>query len=470
MAETNCLKAKCLMSWNDASAACGGILLRGRVGEGFRSLSLDSRQVKAGGLFVALKGEHVDGYTFCKDALAHGASGLLVERVDNELLQDAEQHAAAVIKVGDALKALQALAATYIAAFPGLVRIGITGSVGKTTTKEICAAIFAAHYGKEQVFMTPGNMNSETGLPQAAFLLNAGHKVAIFEMATDHPGEMASLAHIVRPFFALITMIGTAHIERFGTKQAILEEKKQIFSCFTGNETALLPADDPFISELVKGIKGKIIVYPDGLALEAADKGIEGTLVTWEGKQALLRLPGKHCLRDAVAAAAIARAAGLSTGEILEGFAGVRPVEGRSHVVPLRMRNGKRVTLVRDYYNSNPDSAAAALDFCDGLDARSAGFKRRIYVLGSMKELGATSPSAHKALVERALKSKAVAVLLFGPEFEDFGDCFHTNAMDDLKQKLAAIVSDGDLVLLKASRACAFEKLDALFTEAADAA
>jgi len=457
----------CLMSFSDLSHSLGGRLFAGEGKQaaeirawGFSSVSIDSRTVEEGALFVALKGAAMDGHRFVDAAFKAGASGAVVAF---SALKDpglglralARKWDRVLVAVEDTLKALQAAAAAYLNRFSKLVKIGITGSAGKTTTKEIAAAIISQ---EKSVVMNKGNLNSETGLPLSVFEVRPHHEVGIFEAGMNRRGEIAELAKVLRPDYALITNIGSAHIGVFGSRQAIAEEKKQIFAEFSGGNTALIPEDDEFRDFLAEGVRGRTVFYGESSlpALGAVkDFGLDGTEIVWEGNTVRFGLPGKFNLSNALAAAALAREIPVNAASIRRGLESVKPIFGRGEILR------GRTVLIRDCYNSNPESSCQALDFCDGLEWNG----RRVYVMGSMLELGGASGEAHAALGRRLRSCRADMVFLFGEEIRPALDplegrpSFYTCDREELARKLDGYVRDGDLVLLKASRGCELETL-----------
>jgi UDP-N-acetylmuramoyl-tripeptide--D-alanyl-D-alanine ligase len=345
--------------------------------------------------------------------------------------------------------------------------VGITGSSGKTTTKEIAAAMIGS---EKKVVINPGNLNSDTGLPLAVFGVRPWHEVGIFEMGMNRRGEIAELTRVLKPRIALITNIGSAHIGILGTREAIAQEKKMIFSELSGAELALIPEDDAYAAFLAEGVRGQCRFYGNRSISELGGTrslGLGGTEIIWEGVPVSFALPGKHNIKDALAAAAIAREVPVSSAGIRAGLASVRPLFGRSEII-----RGP-VTVIRDCYNANPESMEEALSFCDDLDWPG----RRIYVTGSMLELGARSAEAHRDLGRLLARSRADMVFLFGAEMEaaipvlEQGGArgvrfFHTNDIDELARRLATCARSGDLVLLKGSRGCALEGLSDVFTAA----
>jgi UDP-N-acetylmuramoyl-tripeptide--D-alanyl-D-alanine ligase len=464
--------AEILMRFEAARQALGGRCLdfrRDAGAGGFSSVHIDSREVAAGGLFVALAGSARDGNRFAGAAFKAGASAAIVaERALEDpslaLAEEARSAGAVLFVLGDTLRGLQDLAAAYLAQFPALLRVGITGSSGKTTTRHIAAAIAGQ---EKSVAMSSGNLNSETGLPLAVFTVRRHHEVGIFEMGMNRRGEIRELARVLKPAIALITNIGTAHIGILGSKTAILEEKKAIFSEFTGTELALIPADESCREELAEGLAGRVFFY--GAASypelgEVRDLGLEGTEMIWEGNAVRFGLTGKHNVRNALAAIAIARAIPVGPAAIREGLASVKPLFGRGEI----LRGA--VTVIRDCYNANPESTAAAIAFCDDL----AWSGRKLYVIGAMLELGDSSGAAHRSIGSRLAASRADRIFLYGAEtegaleaLEGVPGVFHTNAMETLAGELRGYVHPGDLVLLKGSRGCALERLSGVLTGAA---
>jgi UDP-N-acetylmuramoyl-tripeptide--D-alanyl-D-alanine ligase len=464
-----------LMSFSNLSRALGASLFAGEgkqagQDEGFSSVAIDSRTVRPGALFVALRGSVLDGHRFVEAAFEAGASAAIVaasalQNPDLALTKLAKKWNRVLIAVEDTLKALQNVAGTYLKQFSNLIRIGITGSSGKTTTKEIAAAIIGQ---EKSVVMNKGNLNSETGLPLSVFDVRPHHQVGIFEAGMNRPGEIAELAGVLDPSLALITNIGSAHIGILGSRQAIAEEKKKIFSQFTGENTALIPDSDDYRDFLAKGVNGRVVLYgPSSLGALSAhgplggikDMGLHGTEIVWEGEAVRFGLPGKFNLANAFAAIALALEMRVTASSIRCGLESVKPLFGRGEILY------GRVTVIRDCYNANPESVEEALDFCDSLEWSG----RKIYVIGSMLELGDSSEKAHADLGRRLLSCKAGAVFLFGGEMQAAADIIkkeggdllflHTKDRDGLSLAVEGCVKSGDLVLLKGSRGCELETL-----------
>jgi UDP-N-acetylmuramoyl-tripeptide--D-alanyl-D-alanine ligase len=451
-----------LMSFSELSHAIGAQLFagEGKQGEGFSSVVIDSRAVNSRALFVALRGSALDGHRFVDAAFRAGASGAMValsSLADQSLSlsSTARSWNRVLIAVEDTLKGLQDAARVYLKQFKNLIRIGITGSTGKTTTKEIAAAIMGQ---EKSVVMNKVNLNSETGLPLSVFDVKSHHEVGVFEAGMNRPGEIAELARVLNPDLALITNIGSAHIGILGSRKEIAKEKKKIFSEFTGANTALIPAEDDFRDFLAEDIRGRAVFYGasslPGLG-GVKSLGLEGTEIVWEGGAAGFGLPGKFNLSNALAAIALAMEIPVSPASVRRGLESVKPLFGRGEILY------GRTTLIRDCYNSNPESSASALDFCDSLEWPG----RRVYVLGSMLELGENSAEAHAALGRRLASSRGDMIFLFGDEIRPAADAlgnipfFYSSDKDELSLAIEKYAKEGDLVLLKGSRGCELETL-----------
>jgi len=455
----------------EALAIIGGVgiqaRLLGNAGAVYSRASLDSRKAGEGSLFAAFAGEKSDGHDFALAALAAGCPVLLLEEAAfaarPAIASALAAGKAAALLVPSVLPAFQALARAKRLRHPGLLRVGITGSSGKTTTKEIVASILS-RAGK--VAMNPGNLNSDQGLALSLFGIEGDEKFGVFEMGMNRRGEMDELAAMYEPDLALITNVGTAHIGILGSRQAIAEEKKRIFSRFDGRQIGFLREDEEFGAFLAEAVKGEIVKY--GLRSTAGfagaeDLGLDGWAIDWEGLHVRFPLVGRHNLDNALAALALSARMGIRAEDAAAGLEAVRPLFGRSEIL-----RGP-VTVVRDCYNANPESVEAAMGFCDALSWKG----RRAYVLGSMLELGPESEAAHRRVGAVAAASRADALFFFGEETrvsweaaraEGFsGFIAHEDEMDALRSSLSSWRRDGDLVLLKASRGMALERvLDAI--------
>lgn len=443
-----------LMSFKDAARTLD-CRLEDVCDGGFDSVSIDSREAGPKSLFVALSGEQTDGHRFVSGAFERGAVCAVVQKAkihEFKLEQSAADYRALLLPVENTLAALQKLAAAYLDGFPRLLKIGITGSSGKTTTKEIALSICGI---EKKTVANKGNFNSETGLPLSVFEVRAEHEIGIFEAGMNRKGEIAELAGVLRPHIALITNTGNAHVGKIGSRREIALEKKAIFSAFTGTETAVIEADGEFADLLADGVNGRVVRYPDR-PFSSGPPGLHGREVCIGNRTARFALPGEHNLRNLFAALAVARAAGISDEAAALGTALVRPLFGRGEIIE------GDVTVVRDCYNANPESAAAAVELCDSAEWSGP----RIYVIGSMLELGAASEEAHRELGRVLARSKAGFVFLFGAETAPAVEilaasgksCAHTSDMNELRAMLRLRAAPGSLILLKGSRGCALER------------
>ena len=429
------------------------------------SVAIDSRKATRGALFVALPGARTDGHEHVADAVRRGARCLLVRRDRQQLVRERlaaaglRPEAVAVVAVDDTLAGLQDLAARHLAGLTGMVRIGVTGSSGKTTTKEAIGSILT---GAAATAISEGNLNSESGLPLA--LLSAGpeHRYGVFELAVDHPGEMDTLAGMLRPELAVITNIGSAHGEQLGSRDGIAAEKKKIFARFEGRETAFVWEEDDYREFLSRDVKGKVLTFGERSTpgfRGSVDLGLDGSAIDWEGLRVHFPLFGRHNLANALAAIAVAVELGIAPDLIRSGLERVRPLFGRSQVV-----RGD-FTLLVDCYNSNPESLSAALRFVAQVPWRG----RRVAVLGSMLELGAASGTAHDEAGRWLCASGLERIFLFGDEMKaSEGVCralcperlaLWTADIDRLIDAVRSQVRSGDLVLIKGSRGMALERL-----------
>jgi UDP-N-acetylmuramoyl-tripeptide--D-alanyl-D-alanine ligase len=445
-------------------AAAGQRLTAPARQEAVTSVCVDSRRAAPGCLFVALPGERTDGHEFLREAASAGALALLISRAQagrrsDELADLAIRHGVGIIAVPDTLAALQGLARHHMRKLAGVTKIGVTGSNGKTTTKEIIGALLSR---SAATAVNEGNLNSEIGLPLACFSVTESHRFAVLEMGMNHRGEMEVLADIVRPDLGLVTNIGTAHIGLLGSQEEIAKEKKKIFAHYDGKQTAFLPEDEPFRAFLAEGTRGKILFYgprstPGYGGSESL--GLGGTLIHWEGFRIRFPLFGPHNLANAIGAISVARELGVPNAEIRDGLEAVTPLFGRSQIV------SGPVTVIVDCYNANPDSMSAALSFVEQLPWTG----RKIAVLGGMRELGAESTAAHRALGEQLRGTGLDIVYLFGEEMKPAWEVvaaspvrsrvmWHVD-LDALGGRVQSTVREGDLVILKGSRGLELERL-----------
>ncbi|GAB1457223.1 MAG: UDP-N-acetylmuramoyl-tripeptide--D-alanyl-D-alanine ligase [Spirochaetia bacterium] len=441
--------------------AAGGELVNGSNAL-IERVETDSRNAGAGSLFVALAGERSNGHDYARKAADSGASALLVS---STWWSGAGRAALSglpcpVIVVPDTLAALQKAATAWRSRFPSLVRFGVTGSAGKTSVKELLATIVGV---SRRTVKNPGNLNSDIGLPASIFLIRPEHEAAVFEMGINRPGEMDVLASIYEPDCALISNIGSAHVGVLGgTREAIAAQKKRIASRFNGTQSLVVWEDDDYKDALFTDLRGKAVTYgprsDDGFE-GARDLGFDGWSIRYRGVDTRLRLPGAHNLLNALCAIRAATLYGASAHDVASGLESVVPLSGRTSIT-----RGE-YTIVDDCYNANAESALAALGFCDSVD----GSFRRIYVLGSMKELGDESRASHRKVGSAAAGSSADILVFYGEEARDAYEAAvesgsgkeirHFDSYDELEESVVATVQAGDMVLVKASRSLELERL-----------
>lgn len=432
----------------------------------FAGVSIDTRTLPANALFFALRGEHTDGHAYVDKAASLGAAGAVVDRVTDSRVPQ--------IEVADTTAALQRAGAAWRQAFPGTV-VGITGSNGKTSVKEMLASIL-----REQAptLATQGNLNNHLGVPLTLLRLTAGFETAVIEMGASHGGEIAMLCELARPKIGLVTNAGLAHLEGFGSREAVAAAKGELYAHLPDDGIAIINADDAFSeqwSARAAHCQRLYFAYDDAAAEIHArdvvfdDAGGRFTLVTPAGSCAVeLALPGEHSIRNALAAAAAAAALGVPVKTIAAGLAGVSAVGGR-----LAARPAQGARLIDDSYNANPASLDAALAWL----ARQEG--PRWLVLGDMAELGAAADDAHRRAGEQARQAgverlwatgdkSRIAVEAFGNGGEWFADHHELNAA--LLQALDAAQAL-PFVLVKGSRSARMDRVvDALTADCATAA
>jgi UDP-N-acetylmuramoyl-tripeptide--D-alanyl-D-alanine ligase len=423
----------------------------------FSAVSTDTRALGPGALFVALKGPNFDGHEFVPAAQANGAVAALVER---ELALDLPQ-----VVAGDSLEALSAFARDWRSRL-SIPVIGITGSNGKTTTKEITAAILGP---LGSALVTRGNLNNHIGVPLTLLGLEPSHRYAVIEMGANHLREIAHLASLAQPTIGLVTNAGAAHLEGFGSLDGVAQGKGELFRALQADGTAVINADDRYLDfwrdlrgcerVLTFGLEGPSDFTARAVRNISDENGFrfEFELVTPAGTApATLKLAGMHNLRNALGAAAATFAAGATLQQIVQGLSNMKPVSGRLELKPAL----HGAYLIDDSYNANPSSVKAGIDSLRGFSGE------RWLILGEMRELGATSDELH-AEVGRYARSAGIARLFgvgegarhateaFGKEaqwFESVGALIDA-ARSDLKQNI--------VVLIKGSRSNRLERVAA---------
>ena len=421
-------------------------------------VSTDSRTLKPGELFVALRGENFDGHNFIESAANSGAAGAIIQfdwkgAVPNDF---------ALIRAQDTLLAYQELAANYRRSL-SLKVVAITGSNGKTSTKDFAAAVLGRRF---RVTKTEGNFNNHIGLPRTILEASSRGEVAVWEIGMNHPGEVAALARIAMPDVGIITNIGVAHIEFMGSREAIAAEKGTLAEAVGAQGTVILNADDPFTKSIAMRARGKLLLAGISAGtiraseISQSESGIDFTILEGAHRcRAQLPVPGLHMVQNALLAVAAGRVFGLSLEDCAAGLVAAPLAKAR-----LQIKEVQGVHFLDDSYNANPDSMKAALRTLVELDADG----KRVAVLGEMRELGAESEHGHREVGETAAALKVDYLITIGDvaatiakAAEDAGleKSVAVQSTSEAAELLGEIALPGDLVLIKGSRAARTEEV-----------
>jgi UDP-N-acetylmuramoyl-tripeptide--D-alanyl-D-alanine ligase len=446
------------LSLAQIAAFAGGSIASGNAEKMVSRVSTDSRTLQAGDLFVPLRGENFDGHKFIQQAAERGAAGAMVE----ESWSGNAPENFALIRVADTLVGYQTLAANYRASLP-LKVVAITGSNGKTSTKDFVAATLARKF---RVTKTEGNFNNHVGLPQTMLAANRADEIAVWEIGMNHPGEIAALAKLAAPDVAIITNVGVAHIEFMGSREAIAQEKGALAEAVASNGTLILNADDGFSESIAKRTGAKIVLAGiDNGSVRATDitqhsTGSEFTILEGAHRcRAQLPVPGIHMVQNAMLAVAAGRVFGLSLEECAVGLASTPLTKAR-----LQIREIAGIQFIDDSYNANPDSMKAALRTLVELDSDG----RRIAVLGEMGELGAESERGHRDVGEEAAALRIDELIAVGPigaaiaRAAEKAGLEKSRAVDSPREAAELLEKNtepGDLVLIKGSRSARMERV-----------
>jgi UDP-N-acetylmuramoyl-tripeptide--D-alanyl-D-alanine ligase len=422
--------------------------------QAFSGVAIDSRQVQPGDLFIALPGEHRHGQEFIADAVSRGATGVLAQLQPPDLPEEI-----AFFEVDDTLAALQRLAAYWRGKHRVKV-VGITGSVGKTTCKELTAAVLSCGY---QVLKSEANLNTEIGLPLTLLRLRPEHEQVVLEMGMYSLGEIRLLCEMARPQMGVVTNVGPIHLERLGTLEAIANAKAELVESLPSDGWAILNGDDPLVAPMAERTTAHVVLFG-----ESPQCSVQGTILSTSGLEGIsfrltcgdesadvsAPLPGRHNLYNALAAAAVGLADGLSLQEVAAALAAAD--------VPLRLRTltgPHGSTILDDAYNASPTSMLAALDLLAELPGR------RLALLGDMMELGSFEEEGHRLVGERAARTTHVLYTLgergriIGEAAQEAGHP-EVHSLPSKEEAAAAIretLREGDHLLVKASRVMALE-------------
>jgi UDP-N-acetylmuramoyl-tripeptide--D-alanyl-D-alanine ligase len=456
------------MAWTleEIVSATGGKVEGRSKASRFDEIVTDSSKVKTGSVFVALKGERFDGHRFVKDAINRGAGCLVV----HEALRAADLRSVTAVKVSDTLRALGDLAHFRSEQYAPKV-LAITGSNGKTTTKEMLAAILQRASLNRQplkgrVLKTQGNFNNLVGLPLTLLRLRKRHRVVIVEMGTNRPGEIGRLAEIAAPDVAIITSVAPAHLEGLNSLAGVAKEKGALFSGMRAGGTIVVNLDDPWVRRLGQRFSGKKVTYGQRGQIRAdsgslLDSGAMRFTLRAGHQQTQVRLNfvGQHNIANALGAAAMAYSLGISLPTIRRGLESVKPYSMR-----MQLEKWRGIGIINDAYNANPASMIAAIKTLAQINSRG----ERIAVLGDMFELGKQSQREHLRLGSHLAQAGLDCAYLLGKRAPDIRKGALRGGMkpnqvivgeshSDIGQRLRAHLKKGDWLLIKGSRGMKME-------------
>jgi UDP-N-acetylmuramoyl-tripeptide--D-alanyl-D-alanine ligase len=438
------------LTFNELVEAIDGeVLLEGE--KLFNNICTDTRKIEKNDIFLALKGENFNGNQYAKDALEKGASIAIVDEICFEI----DEIKGTVIKVTNTYDALLLLAKYYRKKL-GVKVVGITGSTGKTSTKDLVAAFLSEKY---KVFKTKGNFNNHIGLPLMILSLDASVEVAVLELGMSNLGEIHTLADCARPDIALITNIGLSHIENLKTRENILKAKLEIIDFFNRDNVLIVNGEDEYLKKLNAETFEVIKTgYEDGNRLIAKDIMLGESTTSFklidEDSEYIFNLPmvGAHNVLNALLGIAAAKKLGVTYEEMDKGLKNIEATSMRLEFIKV---NG--FTIINDCYNASPDSMKAAIDVLHNYRG-----KRKIAVLGTMRELGNESKEAHRSVGEYA-SDKADILVVTGEYMEDYklgfnkGEVKTYNSKEELIREIKSFAKSDDVILVKASRGAKFE-------------
>ena len=408
-----------------------------------KNLSTDTRSIKKGDTYLAIRGEHHDGHDFIDRAVSSGASSLVVSSAINAAVPS--------IKVKDTVVSLGNIAKIYRNKLPAKI-IGITGSNGKTTVKEMVASICRE---SGEVTATLSNNNNKIGAPLTLLSASRSDDYVIVEIGTSEQGEIAYLSNIVEPDVSIVTTISESHLAGIGSRDDVFREKSAIIPMTQKTGCVVVNNDCEYASQLREMVNGpSVITYglkgdaDVGGRFQLIDEGLQVTAQSPVGELTYtLSVPGSHNVSNSFAAIAISCALGISNDKIVVGLEKFAGIKGRLQVKQL----SSSISLIDDSYNANPASTKAALDVLSDKGGR------KIFVFGGMAELGEQEEGLHRMIGDLAVNNKVDMLFVYGataiPTFDQFaGEKYHFDSLDDLNKSLMAMIKPGDTVLVKASR------------------
>jgi UDP-N-acetylmuramoyl-tripeptide--D-alanyl-D-alanine ligase len=404
----------------------------------------DSRSVKPGDLYFALKGGRFDGHDFLADAFARGAAAAVVDH--------ACEAPGVRIEVADTTRALGDLAAAWRMTIPARI-VGVGGSNGKTTTKDMIAHLLS---GSRRVVKAQGSFNNHVGVPLTLFTADAETEVAVLEIGTNHPGEMARLGEISRPDLAVIVSIGAEHLEGLGSIEGVADEECSLLDHLRGDGRAVVHHDPRILSRL-RLPRNRVTTFGLGPEADVHPDQVRPGSFTVRGVEFRLNLLGEWNVQNALAAVAVGLQLGMDLPSCAERMAGVKPPKMRMERLDLA-----GVAIINDAYNSNPESATRAVREFSKID----GGRRRVAVIGDMRELGPSSETYHRELGRQLAESGVDVVVGVGrdcgwllEEVRGRKEAYGFPSVEDLRPTLDRLVREGDLLLLKGSRSVGLEKV-----------
>jgi UDP-N-acetylmuramoyl-tripeptide--D-alanyl-D-alanine ligase len=440
-----------------------GALVGGDLGVAIRGISIDSRTLAVGEAFVAIRGHHLDGHAFIGAAIGKGAACVVVDALPDDLPPHVP-----IVLVEDTTRALGRLAAHVRQRFEIPV-VAVTGSNGKTTTKELIAAVLSSRW---KVLSSAGSFNNQWGVPLTMMALRPSHQALVLEMGTNRPGDIEYLAQIASPTIGVVTTVSAAHTEGLGSIERVAAEKGALVRSVPSSGHVVLNADDPLVLGMGASAAAAVVTFgwsgsADVRADEAVvlDAGGSAFGLRLDGWKAVVRLAfaGRHNVGNALAAAAVGHALGLSFQEIVRGLERARPVKGRCV-----WRAAGSIRILDDTYNANPASVRAAL----ATVVAARGGARLLVALGDMLELGDSALEAHRAIGREIAEAHATEFVgvgrLAGEAVEaaraaGLVQCHHTMTFEDTVAHLLKRLAPGDVLLVKGSRAMRMERVvDAL--------
>lgn len=412
-----------------------------------RGIVTDSREVRPGDLYIAISGDRVDGHTFIKDVFEKGAVCALV----NSEIENADEQ---LIKVNNSVSTIGKVAKAWRNQFDIPV-MGITGSNGKTSTKELLKHMLSAQFN---IHATEGNFNTSIGLPLTLLRLTKENTISLLEMGANQPGDIAQLCEIAQPTHGVITNIAPAHLEGFGTIEAVAKTKGELFACLSKGVSFINAADYRVGALEILGDSISFGLTPECDYPADIHHEKDGTItLTVDAEEIPTHSVNLTFAKNVIACVAISRTLGLSWGEIRENVASFQPPKGRCEV-----KNNGMITIIDDTYNANLESTVAAIDYLKAF----SGNGQRIFVFGDMFELGDLSQDQHRRVGEKCNEAELSAVFTVGEETVTTDAIItyselhkHFDNKDDLLTSLKSIVKDGDKVLVKGSRGMKMETI-----------